>query len=109
MAQLLGKILTWIGIIVGAVTSFVGLVVAWSEAIREKLVAVAVKMAGLTEIVWPVDASDTDFGGLGLSLSLVNAFIPLEEMSVLIVFGFGIWTVILVLRWVKSFIPSVSN
>lgn len=42
-------------------------------------------------------------------VDIINAFIPLAEAWVLLLSLFGIWLIVITFRWVKSFIPTVSN
>jgi len=49
---------------------------------------------------------NTAFGGY---LPVINSIIPLVEIWSLMVSFFAYWSIVLLLRWVKSFIPGLSN
>jgi len=38
-----------------------------------------------------------------------NRFLPLEETFAGVIVVFGIWQVVIIVRWTKSFIPFISN
>lgn len=42
-------------------------------------------------------------------LPLINTFIPLYEMWSITVFTATFWGIVLTIRWIKSFIPALSN
>ena len=53
------------------------------------------------------------FGNVSLSsipgIGYVNAVIPLSEMVALLVTFYSLWLLIILIRWVKSFIPTIAN
>ena len=61
----------------------------------------------LTGIVLPTLA--TDWQLLGLDLDLLNSFIPLAERITYIFAVLTIILIVIVVRWVKSFIPTITN
>jgi len=41
--------------------------------------------------------------------AFINRFIPLTEGAALSILVFNVWLAVTILRWIKSFIPTISN
>lgn len=61
----------------------------------------------LTGVVLPT--LNTEWGQIGLDLDVLNAFVPLAEGVAMIYALLTISLVVITVRWVKSFVPTVSN
>ncbi len=49
-----------------------------------------------------------DFSAMA-SIGLINAVLPLSEMLTVITIYTTMWITVIVIRWIKSFVPTIAN
>lgn len=81
----------------------------WVTDIAQKVV-----IAGfykIFELISNIDLSqlqEADFATLEY-IGVGNALLPLSEMAALSVIYYTLWTSLIALRWMKSFLPTIAN
>lgn len=93
------------------VTGFIVLCsfVAWLVGfIQSAITSVIATFAGIFSALNLDSFGSVDFSGLEF-IGYVNAFIPLSEFVGLLTIFLVAWGAVILLRWVKSFVPTIGN
>ena len=83
-----------LGLLIAAFAGFFVGITQWATA----------RITGIQLPAGPIDPAS-----IGLDLDLLNSFVPLAEGMVILYVVLAIWISVIVVRWVKSFIPTLSN
>lgn len=88
--------------------------ILWIVGLFESLVSSVMDSCAL--LIDEITGAMDSFGGADLSasngmqvMSLVNTLFPLTEVLVLLGIYYSTWGLIIIIRWVKSFIPTLAN
>lgn len=101
----IGQMLVSWGKVIAAVFAFV----MWVFGLIDKIIG-----EGLTMIMDKLEAIDVNalqganFAVLN-NIGYVNAVMPLSEMVAIMAIYMTAWVVVVVVRWIKSFIPTIGN
>lgn len=83
--------------------------VAWVYDLIDRLIGAA--LSGILDLLHGVDLSSFQKAAFTTveNIGLVNGIIPLSETLTVFQAYFTAWGVVVLIRWIKSFIPTVAN
>lgn len=110
-----GSLFQWVGrFIGGAIEALAGWVLGWWNAAVAVIVpwiqeAAATLGDMLPPQVQTLVQSPLVSGNIATFVSALTYFVPVKGILVLLIAGWGICAIIRLVRWIKSFIPTMSG
>ena len=107
-----GHAFAWVGSVIGEVHRFWWGVMLFVAGIVGTVISfTAWAINQMVELADSVDLSDIETGSVTLLQfgAFINRFVPLTESFALAIIIFDIWALVTAFRWVKSFVPTLSN
>lgn len=108
MAAILARFLVWFRWITVALLVLVWLLVTFTDWFTYWFKKVGVYLGELIGLDMPELNGDWSTIG-GVNWGQINRLVPAEEMTQLIATGCYIWVIVLIIRWVKSFVPGLGG
>ena len=106
MSALFGKLLEVVGRVLAWLSMIGAAFIAAFEAVTDMIVDLT---ASIAAAVVDFLGYTTDMSSLGIDLNVINAVIPLKEGWAMLVAMLALWAIILAVRWIKSFIPTMAG
>lgn len=91
----------------GILSALALLIIAAAEKVTGLLQDLLVSLTSLIES--NLGVSDPNFGLISEYVGLVNHLFPLSEAVAMLTTYFSLYVLLLTVRWIKSFIPTLAN